>query len=180
MKVVFKIFLLSLVLVQMSLLSSCDEPKRKHLTARQMKAYEEPLRKVNRYLVKKDEEEIRSYCQRRGWKMQMSKTGLWYACLKETQGQQVQQGDWVEIKFSVSLLNGKTIYDSDSLGTKQFEVGHGGVESGLEEGILMMREHEKYRFIMQPYQAHGLLGDLNKIPARSIIIYNVELLRLEK
>jgi len=60
-----------------------------------------------------------------------------------------------------------------------FEVGHGGVENGLEEGILMMKNKEKYRFIMPPHKAHGLLGDLNKIPARSTIIYYVEVLDIQ-
>jgi FKBP-type peptidyl-prolyl cis-trans isomerase len=53
------------------------------------------------------------------------------------------------------------------------------VESGLEEGILLLREGDKAKFILPPHLAHGLLGDDNKIPARSIIVYDLELLSLE-
>ena len=42
-----------------------------------------------------------------------------------------------------------------------------------------MKDKEKFRFIMPPHKAHGLLGDLHKIPARSIIIYNVEIINIK-
>ena len=38
-----------------------------------------------------------------------------------------------------------------------------------------MRAGDKARFIIPPHLAYGLLGDENRIPARSIIIYQVEL-----
>ncbi|PLX11282.1 MAG: hypothetical protein C0594_03890 [Marinilabiliales bacterium] len=53
------------------------------------------------------------------------------------------------------------------------------VISGLEEGISMMREGEKARFIIPPYLAWGLLGDEDKVPMRSIVVYDVELISVE-
>ena len=78
------------------------------------------------------------------------------------------------------MLDGTVCYESkpDSLGT--FVVGHGGVESGLEQGILMMKQGQKAKFIMPPYLAHGLIGDAKRIPARSIIVYDIELLKVNK
>ncbi len=55
------------------------------------------------------------------------------------------------------------------------EIGHGGVESGIEEGILLLHKGDKARFILPPFRAHGLLGDRQKIPPRSIIVYELEL-----
>jgi FKBP-type peptidyl-prolyl cis-trans isomerase len=52
------------------------------------------------------------------------------------------------------------------------------VESGLEEGILLLQEGDKARFIMPPHLAHGLIGDRDKIPARATIIYDLELVSL--
>ena len=43
-----------------------------------------------------------------------------------------------------------------------------------------MHEGDKARFIMPPHLAHGLLGDNHKIPARAIIIYEVELIKLDE
>jgi len=171
-----KYFLLILIFI---LIFSCQQERKKPKTVSELKAYEKPLEDVNKYLLKKDETTIANYCKRRGWKMKMTQSGLWYGNLSASNLDSVKQGDIIEIAYKVALLDGSVIYDSDSLGTKVFEVGHGGVENGLEEGILMMKNKEKYRFIMPPHKAHGLLGDLNKIPARSTIIYYVEVLDIQ-
>jgi FKBP-type peptidyl-prolyl cis-trans isomerase len=39
-----------------------------------------------------------------------------------------------------------------------------------------MHVGDKARLILPPHLAHGLLGDENRIPARSIIVYEIELL----
>ena len=163
-----------------AVLFSCEPERKKPKTISDIRAYEKPLEDVNKYLLKKDEEEIANHCERRGWNMNMTKSGLWYGNLKASEKDSVKKGDLVEIEYQVKLLDGTLLYDSDSLGTKTFEVGHGGVENGLEEGILMMKKDEKFRFIMPPHKAHGLLGDQHKIPARSIIVYYVEVIQLEK
>ena len=55
----------------------------------------------------------------------------------------------------------------------------GGVESGLEEGILLMKTGGKAKFILPPHLAYGLPGDGKKIPARAILVYDVELLSIQ-
>jgi FKBP-type peptidyl-prolyl cis-trans isomerase len=166
-----------LIVILLSLVytfSSCDN-KKKRKTLSEMKAYEKPLEDVNKYLLKKDETTIRNHCKRREWDMQMKPSGLWYGCLKSSNGDSVKTGDYIEIRYKVSLLDGTVLYDSEKLGNKSFTVGHSVEESGLEEGVLLMKNKEKYRFILPPYKAHGLLGDLEKIPARTIIVYEVEI-----
>ncbi|MBN2667977.1 MAG: FKBP-type peptidyl-prolyl cis-trans isomerase [Bacteroidales bacterium] len=158
------------------LFSSCEADRKKPKTLSEVRSYEKPLEKVNKYLANKDEKSIANHCKRRGWNMNMTDSGLWYGKLKSTEQDSIKKGQIVELKYKVELMDGTILYDSDSVGTKIFEVGHGGVESGLEEGILMMRTGEKYRFIMPPHRAHGLLGDLKKIPARTTIVYYVEII----
>jgi FKBP-type peptidyl-prolyl cis-trans isomerase FkpA len=58
-------------------------------------------------------------------------------------------------------------------------VGRGGVESGLEEGILLLNEGGRAQFIMPPHLAHGLIGDDNQIPSRSIILYEIEVVEVK-
>ena len=43
---------------------------------------------------------------------------------------------------------------------------------------MLLKEGDAARFILPPYLAFGLLGDENKIPPRSTIVYNVEMLKL--
>ena len=168
---------LILVLVFVCFLSckvqSGDKQKKRKITS-------EDLISVNRYMVEQDASAIKDYVERNGYQMLETETGLWYQIDKMGEGDPVQKGDVVKIGYDVSLLDGTHCYSSDSLGFKSFKVGQGGVVSGLEEGILFMRKGGKATFIMPPHRAHGLVGDDDKVPGRSILLYKVELIDLKK
>ena len=140
----------------------------------------ETLMNVNKKLVDRDMTEIGRYADSLGLDMKKTESGLWYKIVKEGVGPKVKKGEIVTLDYKVTLLDGTTCYSSDKDGVKVFEAGHGGVESGLEEGILMLNKGAKAIFILPPYLAHGLLGDENKIPARSTIVYDVEVLSIEQ
>ncbi len=110
--------------------------------------------------------------------MTTSGTGLWYQIYQKGNGAPAKTGKMASINYKVWLLDGTLCYSSDSLGMKKFRIGKGGVEKGLEEGILLMRVGDKARFIMPPHLADGLIGDQDKIPPRSIILYEVELVQI--
>jgi len=135
----------------------------------------EMLLRVNKFLVQKDAELIESYSKRRGWNMEVSETGLFYEIYQPAQGKKVEQGDIIDLKYELSLLDGTLCYTSDEDGNKIFRLGKSQEISGLEQGVAYMRAGDKARFIIPPHLAYGLLGDENRIPARSIIIYQVEL-----
>lgn len=156
-------------------INACSQNKQPQLTDEEIRKTEEALVGANRMLIQKDREKIISYITDHKLNMKESPTGLWYQILREGVGEKVQKGSVVSLKYSVSLLDGTTCYSSDSTGLKRFTVGRGGVESGLEEGVLYLSKGAKAVFIMPPHLAHGLPGDGDKIPARSIIVYEVEL-----
>ncbi len=158
-------------------LFSCKQ-ETKNLTEKEYKKTQEALVEVNKILIKKDSEKIAGYIKRRNLDMIETQTGLWYIIYEKGSGKKSKEGLYATINFNVSLLDGTECYSSDSFGPKHFEIGRGGIESGLEEGILLLREGDKAKFILPPHLAHGLIGDDNKIPARSIIVYDVELLEL--
>jgi FKBP-type peptidyl-prolyl cis-trans isomerase len=139
---------------------------------------EETLVRINKYLVGEDEDKIRAYIKRRNWTMTTSGTGLWYQIYQKGNGAPAKTGKMASINYKVWLLDGTLCYSSDSLGMKKFRIGKGGVEKGLEEGILLMRVGDKARFIMPPHLADGLIGDQDRIPPRSIILYEVELVQI--
>lgn len=138
----------------------------------------ESLMRANKGLVTLDKERIEAFVKRHNWNMEMSETGLWYQIYEHGTGDIAQTGKVATLNFEVSLLDGTLCYTSDSIGPKTFLIGQGGVESGLEEAVLLMRIGDKARFIMPPHLAYGLIGDEDKIPARATIVYNVELLKL--
>jgi FKBP-type peptidyl-prolyl cis-trans isomerase len=155
---------------------SCKREEPKRLTGDDIKKKKEVLVRVNKYLVKKDVELIESYAKRRGWDMELTESGLFYQIYERGNGAKAENGKTATIAYRLSLLDGTLCYSSDEQGPKKFQLGHSTEESGLEQGILMMHAGDKARLILPPHLAHGLLGDENRIPARSIIVYEIELL----
>jgi FKBP-type peptidyl-prolyl cis-trans isomerase FkpA len=158
----------------------CCRGNEPSVTEKEIRDTEEALVGANRMLVQKDRKRITEYIKQRNLTLKESESGLWYGITQNGNGSKVQENMLVTLAYNVSLLNGTSCYSSDSLGLKQFRVSKGGVESGLEEGVLLLNEGSKAVFIMPPYLAHGLTGDGDKIPARSIIVYQVELIKAEQ
>ncbi len=171
-----KYFLIIFILA--GIVFSCNHGGQKS-TEKRMNPTNEELMQVNKILVKKDSAKIAGYVKRKEWDMNETKTGLWYMIYKKGNGAVAHKGQVAVINYDVSLLDGTECYNSDDLGPKEFKIGQGGVESGLEEGILLLHKGDKARFIMPPHLAYGLIGDGNKIPARAIIVYDVEVVDIK-
>jgi FKBP-type peptidyl-prolyl cis-trans isomerase len=139
----------------------------------------ESLVKANRYLVQKETEDIENYIKRHQWTMQETGSGLRYWIYEAGDGPVAKRGMVAELAYKVWLINGEMVYDAERDGLKSFLIGKGGVESGLEEAILLMRKGDKARLVIPSHLAWGLLGDQKKIPPRTAIVYEMELLNLK-
>jgi FKBP-type peptidyl-prolyl cis-trans isomerase FkpA len=173
-KFILRYIILIFIIISFSCNSEEETDKKQGI-----KHSKESLEEVNKLLVSKDAEQIKSYVDRRGWNMELTESGLWFMIYNEGTGSLIKKGDHISIVFEVWLLNGTLCYSSDELGIKSFVVGSGGVESGLEEGVLMLKNGSKARFILPPHLAHGLIGDENRIPARASIVYDIEIFKIE-
>lgn len=138
----------------------------------------EMLLRINKFLVRKDIDLIKNYAGRRGWEMEVTESGLFYEIYEQTEGKSAELGMIISINYSLSLLDGTLCYSSEKDGPKEFQLGKSQEISGLEQGVEMMRVGEKARLIIPPHLAYGLLGDEERIPARSIIVYEIELLNV--
>jgi FKBP-type peptidyl-prolyl cis-trans isomerase len=161
------------------LFCNCKRHPETTLSEKQYAETERAMVGANRLLLKKDKENILAYIDQHKLDMKESDTGLWFRIERSGHGKTAFPGQQITLKYKVSLLDGTVCYSSDSLGPKKFTVGKGGVESGLEEGVSMLREGDRAEFILPPHLAQGLPGDGDKIPARAILIYDVEVLKLE-
>jgi FKBP-type peptidyl-prolyl cis-trans isomerase len=137
------------------------------------------LVKVNKNLVRSEDQQIEDFILRYRWDMQTTGTGLRQMIYKHGTGSAVMQGDTVTIRFSVGFLNGETCYSSDNEGLKTFIAGNGAVERGLDEGILLMKKGDHAKFILPSHLAFGLAGDGRKIPAKATLVYDIELIEIK-
>lgn len=166
-------------LVLVVLLFSCKQEsgiKEKEIDP---KTLEEPLVKANKQAVKIEDEQIKRFIKRYNWDMNETGSGLRYAIYKKGNGERAESGKIAVLKYNVKLITGETIYSSDNNGYKEFMIGKGGVESGLEEGILLLRVGDHAKFIIPSHLGFGLLGDQDRVPPKSTLIYDVELLTLK-
>lgn len=162
------------------LLVSCQSQEKPPLSDEQVKQYRENLVQAHRYLVGKDADSIRKIVKQRGWTMNETKTGMFVEVLAHGTGDSIKSGDRVSLKYRLSLLNNTLCYSSDSLGVKEFTVGQGGVEAGLEEAVLLLCKGDKARLVLPPHLAFGVPGDMKCIPRMAIVIYEIEIIRLVK
>ena len=165
-------------IIPLVLLYSCGQPIEQDKKTNS-KNLEESLLKANRQLVKSEDQQINDFTNRYGWKMNETGTGLRYLVYRNGNGEKVVKGNIVKISYSVSLLNGEVCYSSEKTGNKVFTVGQGGVEAGLEEGILFLKKGDRAKIILPSHLAFGLVGDGDKIPAKATLVYDVELLEIK-
>jgi FKBP-type peptidyl-prolyl cis-trans isomerase FkpA len=141
---------------------------------------QESLIKANQKISKNELSDIEAYILKNGLKMEKSGTGLRYTITGNGTGSYALPGMKATVKYKVSLLNGRVCYSSDLTGNEQFVVDNDEVESGLHEGVKRMKVGNKAKFILPSHLAHGLIGKEDKIPAHAPIVYDIELLELNK
>jgi len=127
------------------------------------------LIEINRTYISHDREIISDYIASSDLKFTETGTGLWYSIIEKGEGATARTGDNITYDFECTLIKGDPCYS----GTKTIRLGYAGIESGLTEGLQMMRQGSDFLFIIPPYLAYGITGDGNMIPGRSILLYRV-------
>lgn len=169
--------ILAIVGLQLAICSCSNESEQTHnLDLTDKKQTKELLEKANKYMVSQEKEMINDYIEKRNLNMVETGTGLRYCIVNQGDGELIKKGNIVALDYEVRLLNGDLLYSSEDNGRKVFVVGHGGVESGLEEAVLCLHKGDEAEIIIPSHLAHGLLGDGDKIPPKSTIVYKVKVI----
>lgn len=151
-------------------------PKHEQEVIERIQRQKQMMEEFNKGLVKQENESILKYIENSGNEYVETGTGLRYRIINQGEGDIIKTGDIVALDYELRLLNGDLLYSSDENGRKVFEVGHGGVESGLEEAILHLHRGGEAEIIIPARLAHGLTGDGDRIPPKSTIVYKVKVI----
>lgn len=168
-----------LVLCALMLIASCKTPVQEQATG-DGDHTEESFIETNRYMRERNRDHIMAFIKRADWNMNETPTGLWYGILEQGEGPRVETGKFVSYTYTTRLITGKICYSADTTAPKKIVVGKGNIEAGLEEGLLLMREGSKARFMIPPYLAHGNFGDGDCIPGSSVLLIDVEILEVKR
>ena len=144
------------------------------------KALQEKLFDANRRAVKVEDRQIDDFVQRYNWEMKTTGTGLRYMIYKHGQGKQAQDGMLASIDYHATLLNGDIAYSSHSDRPLTFHIGQdAAVPTGIHQGILLLHQGDRAKFILPSHLAFGLTGDRNKVPPKSTLVYDLQLVELK-
>lgn len=106
-------------------------------------------------------------------------SGLQYIVEKEGEGAQPTAEDEVTVHYTGKLLNG-TVFDSSVNRGEPATFPLNRVIPGWTEGVQLMKEGGKYTFFIPSDLAYGPQGVPNAIPPHSTLIFEVELIKVNK
>ncbi|TAE72145.1 MAG: peptidylprolyl isomerase [Bacteroidetes bacterium] len=146
----------------------------------------EEIQKANEKLLegqrKKDSVLIDNYVENlkkkdKNINFKATESGLRYLHTKEGIGKSGTKGDTVNINYSGKLLNGAEYQQSET--NSEFLIGD-ITPLGLEEAISLMKEGGKSTFIIPSHLGYGEKGMDELVPKNTILVFDVELLKVKK
>jgi FKBP-type peptidyl-prolyl cis-trans isomerase len=105
-------------------------------------------------------------------------SGLQYMVITEGSGDSPKPEDMVTVNYTGTLLDG-TVFDATSQHGEPAKFAVNGVIPGWTEGLQLMKPGAKYKFFIPADLAYGE-QKTGPIPAGSMLIFEVELLSVEK
>jgi FKBP-type peptidyl-prolyl cis-trans isomerase FkpA len=92
------------------------------------------------------------------------------------------EGEGKTAKFGDHIIYSATVYLLNDSGIGQYtdtvELGRSEMETGLHESLKGMQEGEMKLVLIPSFLAHGIAGDLDRIPPQSPMRYDIRLIQV--
>ncbi len=146
---------------------------KKKARAAQMKKFQEQ--------IVKNAEESKKFLEENKQKEGVTTTesGLQYKVLREGDGISPGPKDSVKVNYRGTFIDG-TEFDNSYEKGEPITVQTGRVIKGWTEALQMMKVGSKWQLFVPPDLAYGRRGSSGKIPPNKVLVFEVELLDVEK
>ncbi|MDY5969796.1 MAG: FKBP-type peptidyl-prolyl cis-trans isomerase [Bacteroidales bacterium] len=161
----------TLILPCLLLLAACNNTPVIDTQKQGKPSYEENILNANKVVASAEETQIDSYVTRRGWHMTRLGDGVRYEEIKTGQGKRLNLEDRVAVAYKLEALDGTVIYDGQ---TDTVTLGRHEPCMGLDNAMTQLRDGSEARIIVPSAMGFGVLGDGDRIPARTVLIYQVK------
>lgn len=158
------------------LLISCGEEKepKKELTWTK-----EQSTQLNKDIIEEEKIQIKLFLAHHSdWKVEETGTGLRHYVYEIGEGELAKVGQKAYVQLKVELLDGTVCYTTEKNMEDIFVVDKSDIETGIQEGIKLMREGGRAKLIIPAHLAHGITGDLDKIPPLATLVVDIQLNKL--
>ena len=107
-------------------------------------------------------------------------SGLRFKMISEGNGKKAEKGKTVAVHYKGMLPDG-TVFDSSYKRKEpiEFPLGKGHVIEGWDEGIQLLKEGDKARFVIPSNLGYGSRGAGGVIPPNATLIFDVELVQVK-
>ena len=153
----------------------------RELQMEQFKKQQEVALKEQELRLGKDIKTIEEFLEANNIEAQKTESGLYYVVNEKGKGPEVNAGDAVTVHYRGKLLDGTQFDASYDRGEPfTFNVGQGMVIPGWDEGLQQLKEGSKATFYIPSPLAYGARSAGAVIKPNSILVFDVEVVDVEK
>ena len=166
----------TLIFILLALFISCSENEK---VKPEIEWTQENSTVLNKNLVVDEQIQIKLFLEmHKDWDLTETGSGLQYYIYEHGTTDTMytpKEGDIAEIEYVISLLDGTECYRTEEDEYEEFIVDNSEIETGVQEGIKKMSVGDKAKLIIPSHLAHGLIGDLDKIPPLTTLVIDINL-----
>lgn len=163
------------VLSVLLLLVSCgDRTPVVELQPESSELVKENMINANRVVIQSEATQIESYLQRRGWPARQLPSGAFFYQYTQGAGPAVLANDKVRVVYRLEGLDGSAIYTHQ---VDTLVVGRRNATVALDEMLQQLRYGSQAYLIAPSNSAYGVVGDGDRVPSRTVIVYEVSDIR---
>ncbi|MDZ7740896.1 MAG: FKBP-type peptidyl-prolyl cis-trans isomerase [Bacteroidota bacterium] len=140
-------------------------------------AFMEEERKRLAGLEKDESEKLQAYVSENDLSGKLTGSGIYFISEEKGKGRELENGAMAELHYSIQTLEGRKLFSSfDRNRPVNVEIGTKFDTEGFMEGVKMMKEGGKAKFIVPSEKAFGQGGRGQNIPPYTTLVYDVEIL----
>lgn len=167
------------IIVALLIVSACsseqEQPERPEINWTKQNSTD-----LGKNLAIQEEIDIKLFLEmHKDWKMTKTGSGLRIYVYENGEGETAQSSDVAEIEFEIYLLDGTVCYKTEDDEYEEMVVDRSEIESGVQEALKLMRPGDRAKIIVPSHIAHGLIGDMDKIPPLTPLVVDLHLLGIK-
>lgn len=161
-------------------LAACKSPEARYPVSQNSGSYIDESVERNKEMIAEEEDYIRQVMGKdTDTEYLNSADGFWYYYNdKNTDSLNTETpefGDVVVFDYSISTIEGETIYAEGEKPTREYAIDREKLFTGLRQGLKLMKEGETVTFLFPSHKAFGYYGDKDRIGSNVPIMTTVTL-----